>query len=96
MSKECFIYFNFLFFIINIIPSLAFENRYSTYGLDFSSEKQEFLVNTNSKFNFFLKILLGFILKMLKIMPSLGFYQNPIKMELCLLFKLQRILELLY
>ncbi|WP_330729873.1 hypothetical protein [Borrelia turicatae] len=55
MSKECFIYFNFLFFIINIIPSLAFENRYSTYELDFSSEKQEFLVNTNSKFNFFFK-----------------------------------------
>ncbi|AAX16567.1 hypothetical protein [Borrelia hermsii] len=55
MSKECFIYCNFLFFIISIISSLAFENRYSTYELDFSSEKQEFLVNTNSKFNFFFK-----------------------------------------
>ncbi|AHH12062.1 Hypothetical protein BHO_0110600 [Borrelia hermsii YBT] len=55
MSKECFIYCNFLFFIISIISSLAFENRYSTYELDFSSEKQEFLVDTDSKFNFFFK-----------------------------------------
>ncbi|AHH13546.1 hypothetical protein [Borrelia hermsii] len=55
MSKECFIYCNFLFFIVSIISSLAFENRYSTYELDFSSEQQEFLVNTNSKFNFFFK-----------------------------------------
>ncbi|AHH02994.1 hypothetical protein BHY_0043 [Borrelia nietonii YOR] len=73
MSKECFIYCNFLFFIVSIISSLAFENRYSTYELDFSSEQQEFLVNTNSKFNFFLKMHLGFILRMLRIMPLLNF-----------------------
>ncbi|AHH10198.1 hypothetical protein bcCo53_000042 [Borrelia coriaceae] len=55
MSKRCFIYCNFLFFIINVISFFALENQYSTYELSFSSEKQEFLVNTNSKFNFFFK-----------------------------------------
>ncbi|AWG42448.1 hypothetical protein CR532_00210 [Candidatus Borreliella tachyglossi] len=55
MSRKCFIYYNILFFVVNVLPLLAFENRYSTYELDFSSEDREFLVNTNSKFSFFFK-----------------------------------------
>ncbi|WP_024654209.1 hypothetical protein [Borrelia persica] len=56
MSKRNFIYCNFLFFIISIISCFAFEkNKFNIYELDFSSEKQEFVVNTNSKFSFFLK-----------------------------------------
>ncbi|AHH08006.1 hypothetical protein baBA2_000041 [Borrelia anserina] len=55
MNKEYFVYCSFLLFIVNIASSLAFDNKYITYNLDFSSENQEFLVNTNSKFNFFFK-----------------------------------------
>ncbi|ASQ28879.1 hypothetical protein CDQ96_00205 [Borrelia miyamotoi] len=55
MSKKFFIYFSFLLFIVNALFSLSFKNQYSTYELDFSSDKQEFSLNTNSKFNFFFK-----------------------------------------
>ncbi|ACH94308.1 hypothetical protein ACE4V3_04075 [Borrelia recurrentis] len=52
MNKGNFIYCNFLFFIINIVSSFAFEkNKQNIYELDFNSERQEFLVNINSKFN---------------------------------------------
>nr|WP_238614525.1 hypothetical protein [Borrelia turcica] len=41
--------------VVNVAYSFASENSYSTYELDFSSEEREFLVKTNSKFNFFFK-----------------------------------------
>ncbi|QMU98862.1 hypothetical protein F0310_00210 [Borrelia sp. A-FGy1] len=55
MNKCYFVYFNILFFILNVSSSLASENRYDTYELDFSSEEREFLVKTNSKFSFYFK-----------------------------------------
>ncbi|UER67265.1 hypothetical protein LKV13_00215 [Borrelia sp. BU AG58] len=52
MNKVC---FSVLFFVVNAVSLLAADGGYATYELDFSNKEREFLVGTNSKFNFFFK-----------------------------------------